>query len=648
MASISHSCSDFDVLFDSLQSYQYYLLIDAMRLIILSFYLLTCTTASIKLQPVADVGEDNDVEYTVNQLLNSEYAIDPTLPSESPILNRALASSVSSQCWRTAIGILQVSMDPSIRADNAAVLCSSLSEIQLKRLALEIATCHMKDVHKSMYQNEDIKFTCSKSMISMETVQMCLQHITDMGFHTYTQFLPYIQILCTRKTQEFFLDHQQEVIHNIASNYAQIVAQSKELLALQTEQMKTLFEIPRLVKEQITSELKENLHDAKLQLDSLLRNETAKMNVLVTDVIDNMQHRDREHRDQMDDWTNYQSSMLLQQSREMERHRSLIEEHRFNVQELSETVAQTAKHMRPLLDLQSILQLASDGFSWVTFLLYFLGTFNVIWIATRLERCQQFRRYLFGLVCAEAVVEIVICSAVSYNIFSDRERFLYIKELRQWTILVECFAYVFGIIVSLLNSKSLESGANRLTVKSRGMNGEIGYSLEQNRVCSLIDLERPNSKVDFHQQCSVENKMGKTVITFPPAKSGLMSSGPYEKTSQQMESSQIFLPTRKIPTKVFDNISCSMQLPSRVIVSERIVDAQSHSNVTPGGFQDIKNETSSTPELDACDIHICQTEMKNASDEKMDVEKPSLKRSASMSSLPTETYIAKRIALTPL
>jgi hypothetical protein len=634
---------------------------DRMMLLVFLFLCFATMTAAVTYASAA-VDRESHVTVTVNQLLHSENPADPLSLSESSFPGQAMSSTVSSQCWRTAIEILQVSVDRSVRADSAAALCSSLTEIQLKRLALEIASCHMKDVDKNMYQNVAIKELCSKAMINAETVQMCLQNLTDLGFHTYTQFLPYVQILCTRKTQEFFLDHQQDVIRNIAQNYAQIVSQSNELLALQTEQMNRLFEIPILVKEQVSAELEVNLHDARKQLNYLLHNETTKMNLLVTDVVDHLQQRDREHRDRMDDWTSYQASMLLQQSREMERHRSLIEEHRLKVQGLSETVAQTTKHMRPLLDLQAVMQLASDGYSWVTFLLYFLGTFNIIWIVTRLERCHEFRSYLFGLVCAEAIAEIALTSAVSYRVLSDVDRLVYIKELRRWALFVECFTYVFGIIVSLLNSMSLKVGAKVLNTS--GEYGEVCCSSKIHRE-DFASERQVTAEIGIHTQTNLEKKLDNAAADFGPTRIGLMSSlssRPVDRVhcSNWGRPHKIprchVDPSKVIPIEELNFPIQFIQRPSQLNVAKPTVESQSRANESLRRRQkSATSEVNSTETFRNDDDDVFRAAIypsslavpssTNMELSETDIERLSLKRSASSSLLPTETRLSKRIAI---
>jgi hypothetical protein len=66
---------------------------------------------------------------------------------------------------------------------------------------------------------------------------------------------------------------------------------------------------------------------------------------------------------------------------------------------------------------------------------------------------------MFGLICTEAFIEVVLSSTTfQYNnvLLSNTDRLVYVKEIRRWTIIIECVVYIFGIIMSFLNSTSFE------------------------------------------------------------------------------------------------------------------------------------------------------------------------------------------------
>jgi hypothetical protein len=201
---------------------------------------------------------------------NSDYAtieqqviviVDQLIGDQRHTFERAVV--VSPRCWQSAIALVQKA-EQYLNAESAATLCASLPEAHQKRLALEIAQCHMQDLGKPFYENTAIETLCTTSSVDFDTVQMCLKHLTDAGENSYTHYITYVQILCTRKTQELFLRYQQEVKDDITSTYAKISGQSIEhmkaisrISQTHAEQMKTLSEIPSMVKDHLTNDLKD-------------------------------------------------------------------------------------------------------------------------------------------------------------------------------------------------------------------------------------------------------------------------------------------------------------------------------------------------------------------------------------------------------
>jgi hypothetical protein len=382
-----------------------------------------------------------------------------------------LSTRVSSRCWRTGIEIIQAAMAPSTsssfyssgdtnhdnnsRMDIATTFCAQMTELEFKRLALEIAFCHMQDANKSMYQNMSIQKVCTTTTtttsmtMNVETIQMCLSHLTDIGYHTYTYFLPYVEILCTRKTQELFLQQQQEMIYTFSNNYAHMTQQTNDQYTAHIQQVQSLLEAVTNLQEYFSTELKDQFDATKTGLDVIVQDQMTAWNGHVKSMVEAIYERNMEYQNQMDDWTNYQSSMLLQHSYEMEHHRQLLYDQEVKVQHLSNTIEQSTIHMQPLFQLQSLLIMATKGYDWVTFFIHFLGTLNIVWVVTRFRQCEKFRSYLFGFIYTEAVLEIVLAFGVQYEILSNTDRIQYITELRQWEIMVVIFTYVFGIIMSL-------------------------------------------------------------------------------------------------------------------------------------------------------------------------------------------------------
>ena len=406
----------------------------------------------------------------------SHTSTDQPPPLLLPMLGHgAISTRISSQCWRTGIEIIRQTVTLSESAStfqsdshtlqqhshvtNAASFCSNLTEIQLKRLVLEITYCHMKDVDKAMYQSTSIQNMCTASsstttttfkFMDSATVQMCLHHLTDIGYNTYTYFLPYVDMVCIRKTQELFNQYQYDTINTITTNYIRMTEQSTEQFRTNTEQVQHLLNMMTDIQEQLSNEIAHQFRSASVGFDNVFQNQAQVWHEHLTDMVERVYTRDTEHQDRLDDWMHYQSSMLLQQSREMEYQRQLIYRHEEIVNQLSVTIEETSKHVQPMLQLQSFITVAKYSYHGISFLFHFVAAFNILWILTRFQRCDAFRSYLFGIIWTEALVEVLLTMAIKNDFIVLSDHSFFVSGLRQGTFIVALAVYIFGVIMSML------------------------------------------------------------------------------------------------------------------------------------------------------------------------------------------------------
>lgn len=406
-----------------------------------------------------------------------------------------VAVATSPRCWHSAVALLHhhhhhtetttthhhPHADPSTAA---ADFCARLSEIQQKRLALEIAQCHLQDLGVSLYRNTVYENLCTAMATDGEAlVPVCLQQLTEAGQHSYTHYITYVQILCTRQTQELFLRYQQRVRSDMAQSYQQLSGQSIAHVLDLTEKIKALSEtvLPNLVHEWLPLALDDQLQD---RLDDLLRGQATAQASFFHNLMDQLQQRDEESQDRYDDWTSYQSSLLLQQSRAMEHQRQTLEENKQSLEEnrryfqslagsvtetmerqresweenrqkmqtLSKSVAETVANLQPFLNLQFWMQAAAEGYTFLTLVLFAFTSGQVVRITTRgwdtqkRRRPRWFRSCLYALVGTEAVLELTLLAGVRYGLLSATDRIRCLHELRRWAIVVECATYVVGTI----------------------------------------------------------------------------------------------------------------------------------------------------------------------------------------------------------
>ena len=260
------------------------------------------------------------------------------------------------------------------------------------------------------------------------------------------------------------------------------------------DQMKTISEIPALLQDQLTRELKDQLKETldeqlRDRISELLQTQAAEQASFLGNIMDHLELRDVEHQERVTDWTHYQTSMWQKQAREMEGQRAALDAQRLKMELLSETVSETTQNMQPLVGLQSLIKVATEGYTWITFLFHFLGTFNVIWVITRPERCHPFRSYLYGLVFGEALLEFVLTTAVHYELLSEAGRIACVTDLRRWALLVECITYVFGLVSSCLFEGAKPLDGDRASVVAYYSSTELEH----------VDDEHCGSYADRHR-----------------------------------------------------------------------------------------------------------------------------------------------------
>ena len=400
------------------------------------------------------IGETNNVDS-----LARDFA------SESSHSHHGVAV-LPSYCWNTAISLLG---NPN-SIPEAATFCANLPVEWQKKLALELVRCHLEDVDRPLFRgnnNANVEQHCaSDNLADIDTIHVCLRNLSDAAERAYSFYMPHIQTLCTRKTQELFIQYQQEKQEEMASQYADIAGRSvDELEALQqastqlvSEINSKLLDIPGLVEEQVSQRLENTLREElgkKLQdrIEELLQVQASQQASVFDDVMDGFRDREAENRQHYEDWAYYQSTLMLQQAKEMEHQRDSMKQHRGEMEELAQKVSETSMHMQPLVGLQSLLKTATEGYAWLNLLLYFLVTFNIVWVLTRPKLCRWFRPYIFSVVLLESAVEIAATIALSYQLIDDSDRTNAVYGARRVSILVECIAYVFALIAGCLGSK---------------------------------------------------------------------------------------------------------------------------------------------------------------------------------------------------
>lgn len=144
---------------------------------------------------------------------------------------------------------------------------------------------------------------------------------------------------------------------------------------------------------------------------------------------------------QSQQWASHQEehSTLLQQLY------TVVQERQEDFQELRNFVKETTKTIQPLLRMEALFNVVTNGVTWLTSFAFTLILWIVVWMFSK----RYTRRIMFRLVCMEGLLEFGLHWMVSQGLVGDSERARGIAALRRWTLVAEGFLYVVGLIASL-------------------------------------------------------------------------------------------------------------------------------------------------------------------------------------------------------
>lgn len=391
--------------------------------------------------------QDQDVAVVANDIIRDARSSTIGIP-------------VSPSCWASAIALL------GSPGSDATTFCAALPESSQKRLALELARCHLEDTQKPLFRNHLVTRDCGKTAPTSDNfLRKCLSDLTEPGEHAYSHYIPYLQALCTRKTQELFLQHQQSTKDRLASEYAKMSRASIEHMetlhqttAQQAEELSAkLADISSVIQSQIAEQLGDIIQkELSDRLAEAIHQQTSIQSRVFKEILSSIELQDSERKQQQEEWTHYQSGMLLKQAKDMEKNRDALRESQAKIEDLTSKVERTTSHMQPLVGLQEFMKAATEGYSWISFLLHFLATFNIVWVVTRPERCHQFRSYIFAVVVAEAAIELGLKCLVANGLIDNGEVVGLTGEVRRLSILLECIAYLVGMAMTCFFSSHKE------------------------------------------------------------------------------------------------------------------------------------------------------------------------------------------------
>lgn len=194
----------------------------------------------------------------------------------------------------------------------------------------------------------------------------------------------------------------------------------------------------------------------------------------------------------------------------------------------TQNVEATAEKIKPLLGIESLVSMATNGFTWLTSLLFFLGLLNGMWLLSLSPRHDYTRRIMFRMACIEALLEFAMHWMVTQGLLADEERVQGIDVLRSWTMTLECILYVFGLILSVfkrpkkkhddtpaMNNEAIVEMMQLMTNAER-MRKETISPREQARVGEVVMPRMPSPAAQVTNEASESSPSGTPLVSVPP------------------------------------------------------------------------------------------------------------------------------------
>ena len=145
------------------------------------------------------------------------------------VYQEGLPTNLSPACWRSSLQAIAglnraTSRDAASTASPTRDLCNAMSFVHQKALAVEMARCHLADLHRPLFSmerhdeiesNNHLPNCLAGPLVDTDTLQLCLPLMTDVGVQAYTAFLTHVHQACLRLSEELWLLQQHEVSERI-------------------------------------------------------------------------------------------------------------------------------------------------------------------------------------------------------------------------------------------------------------------------------------------------------------------------------------------------------------------------------------------------------------------------------------------------
>lgn len=212
--------------------------------------------------------------------------------------------------------------------------------------------------------------------------------------------------------------------------------------------------------------------------------------------------------------------------------------------------------MKPLLGIESFVTMATNGVTWLTSLVYFLGLMNIVWLCTFSKRHDATRRFMFRVACIESLFEFSMHWMVTQGLLADTERVRGIGILRSWTMTIECCLYVVGLILSVfrkergreqvMNNETMVEMIHLLSANAANVQKEISQRGQPGVVLetTVPRMQPAVTSQESGESNAVNESRGESLLSLPP----MYNEAPRPRFTSITETSAALPESRAIPT----------------------------------------------------------------------------------------------------
>ena len=182
----------------------------------------------------------------------------------------------------------------------------------------------------------------------------------------------------------------------------------------------------------------------------------------------------------------------------MELQQKGLEQQQNKVEALLESVTLAKSKMQPFIKLETLVAFATSGYTWLSFMLYTIVLFNMVWIATHLTLAYLIHPYMFCMIVLMALTKLFLMYLNSKGIVSQDKCVEYVEFVWLTLLVLQFILYTFGLIWGLFKKSACDTASIQYMWDSASSISQGISPKEQQFVASYSPMAWNNSPQTCH------------------------------------------------------------------------------------------------------------------------------------------------------